>query len=74
MENYRVQNENGVDYIPLLSSEQLRQQFPYMNTDDLKLGAFALPMRFFDQYFIFTNQEKSYFNGCRVPRCRGDWC
>jgi len=41
MENSRVQNENGVDYIPLLSSEQLRQQFPYMNTDDLKLGAFG---------------------------------
>ena len=41
IKNSRVQNENGVDYIPLLSPEQLKQQFPWMNTEDLKLGAFG---------------------------------
>lgn len=41
IDNSRTQNENGVDYIPLLSPDQLKQQFPWINTDDLKLGAFG---------------------------------
>lgn len=59
IENSRVQNENGVDYIPLLSPSQLKEQFPWMNTDDLKLGAFGTANEgFFDPNTLVLGTRK----------------
>lgn len=65
MDNSRTQNENGVDYIPLLSPEQLKQQFPWMNTEDLKLGAFGTANEgFFDpNTLVLSTRRKAISMG-----------